>query len=201
MGLIALLKSFTRVVRNGAQASDVKIDPSGGANLTVEHFAPPGDDSNPLPNDFVVAVSIPRTGGWAAVGYIDPLNVPKAAPGEKRIYARDPSDGSDIVDLWLKNDGTGILSNANGSVTLSPDGGIKGDNGSGSFELQSGGNFVVNGVIIDANGNITTTGTITGGTIAATSSMTVAGKEMGGHTHAQGNDSNGDTQVNTGGPV
>jgi hypothetical protein len=55
--------------------------------------------------------------------------------------------------------------------------------------------------LTQVNGNLTVTGTITGETIDATSSLTVATKEMSGHTHAQGPDSNGDTEQNTGPPL
>lgn len=64
---------------------------------------------------------------------------------------------------------------------------------------------------VTVNGNITFTGTISGPTgnittinsttIAASTSLTVGGKEMSGHTHSQANDSGGNTEQNTGGPV
>jgi hypothetical protein len=162
-----------------------------------------------------VTVDVPRTGSEAAVGYVDPLNEPKALEGDKRIYARDKGTGAVVVEVWLQNDGTGTMSNDNGSAVLLPDGGtitttpagtfetkadgsIKGTNSSGSFELQAGGDFVVNGVTIDTSGNITSPATISAPTVAAGTSMTAAGKELAGHAHAQGNDSNGDTQQNTG---
>ena len=211
MNVIAKLLSFVRVVRDDANVSDVKIDPGGGANITVEHFAPPGDDSFPLTTDYVLATDVPRTGSKAAAGYIDPVNTPKAVEGDKRVYARDPATGAPVNEVWLKNDGSVLISNDNGNVLLRPDGGsivttpastfdckadgsIKGDNGSGSFELQAGGDFVVNGATIDTSGNITSPQQVTGsvGVIAA-------GKQLAGHTHPQGNDSAGDSQVNTGG--
>ena len=201
MGRLAKLLSFIRVTRNGAKISDVKVDPGGGANVTVEHFAPPGDDSHPLESDYVATMGVHRTGGEVAIGYVDPLNTPKANQGDKRIYARDANTGAVVVEVWLKNDGTAIVSNDDGSVVLNSNGSIKGDNGSGSFELQSGGDFVINGVIIDTNGNITSPATVSAATVAATTALTVAGKEMSGHTHSQGNDSDGDSQVNTDGPV
>lgn len=224
MSKIAKLLSFTRVTRNGAKITDVKIDPGGGPNVTAEDFRPAGDDAYPLTTDYALASSTPRSGGEAIVGYVDPINEPKAQPGDKRIYARDANSGADVNEVWLKNDGSVLLSNANGSVLLRPDGGtitttpnstfdvaadgsIKGDNGSGSFELQAGGDFVVNGATIDISGNITSPATITATTsvvaptMTAASSLTVGGKEMSGHTHSQGTDSGGDTQVNTGGPA
>lgn len=184
MGRIAKLLSFVRVTRNDAKISDVKVDPGGGPNITAEHFASSGDDAHPLPDDYVIINDLAGTGRKASVGYLDPVNTPKALPGDKRIYARDGDTGAVVVEIWLKNDGTAIVSNDNGSVMLRPDGGsiittpestldakadgsIKGANGSGSFELEAGGDFVVNGVTIDTNGNIVTAGTINADDVTA----------------------------------
>jgi len=227
MNYIAKLLSFVRVVKNGANVSDVTIDTGGGNNNTAEHFAPPGDDSFPLKTDYALAASIPRGAGKVVTGYIDPINTPVAQEGDKRVYARNPADGSPVNQVWLKNDGSVLISNDNGSVLLRADGGsivttpnstldakadgsIKGANGSGSFELKTSGDMDINGCVIDATGNINCPGTIvattsvSAPTIAATGaggSLTVAGKEMKGHTHTQGNDSAGNTEQNTGGPV
>ena len=201
MGRIALVKSFLRVIRRGANVSDVKLDPGGGPNITSEHFASAGDDSYPLPTDYAVTNDIPQTGGEVVVGYVDPLNTPKAESGDKRIYARD-SSGTVIVEVWLKNDGTAIVSNDNGSVKLRPDGGtvtttplstfdaaadgsIEGVNGSGSFELQAGGDFVVNGVTIDTSGNITSPATIAAAVVSAPSIL-ANGKDVADHNHPAG---------------
>lgn len=183
MGRIAKLLSFIRTVKNGAKVSDVKVDPGGGANITAEHFAPPGDDSHPLPGDYVALNNDSGSGRESAIGYVDPLNEPKALPGDKRIYARD-EDGVLIVEIWLKNTGEATIFNANGSVTLRPDGGaitttplsvfdadadgsIAGTNGNGSFELQAAGDFLVNGVTIDTNGNISTAGKLNADDVTA----------------------------------
>lgn len=184
MGRITRLLSFVRTVANGAQVSDVKVDPGGGANITAQHFSAPGDDAHPLATDYAATIDVQRTGSEAAVGYVDPLNEPKAQAGDKRIYARDASTGAVIVEVWLQNNGTGTLSNDNGSVVLLPDGGsvvttpsgtfevkadgsIMGVNGSGSFELQAGGDFLVNGVTIDTNGNISTPGKLNADDVTA----------------------------------
>ena len=183
MGRIAKLLSFVRVTRNDAKVSDVKADPGGGSNITAENFAPAGDDSNPLPGDYVALNTRDGTGREDVIGYSDPLNEPKALPGDKRIYARD-EDGVVIAEIWLKNTGEATVSNENGSITLRPDGGaitttpgstfdakadgsIKGDNGSGSFELKAGGDFLVNGVNIDPSGNITTPGSLNADTVTS----------------------------------
>ena len=158
MGRIATILSFSRVERNSAKISDVKINPGGDSNITVEHFAPIGDDSFPLTTDYVVTNDIPRTGGEVATGYVDPKNTPKAVAGDKRIYARDANTGVAVIEIWLKNDGSGILSNANGSL-----------------ELQANGDILINGVKIDAAGAVT-----------IPSSLDLNGKELDGHDHAAG---------------
>lgn len=171
MGVIGKILSFVRVSRNGANVSDVKLDPGGGPVVTAEHFSTPGDDSHPLPGDYVRAATVPQSGRFASTGYVDPGNQQKAQPGEKRIYARD-DNGAQVVEVWLKNDGTTTISNSNGSVTLSPDGSILGQNSNGSFELQAAGDFVVNGVTIAADGSVD-----------IPASLTLAGKELAGHDH------------------
>lgn len=171
MGRIGKLLSFVRAVRNGAQVNDVKLDPGGGPLITAEHFSSPGDDSHPLPGDYVRVGDVPQSGREAVTGYVDPANAHKAQPGEKRLYARD-EDGAEVAEVWLKNDGTVTVVNANGSVTLSQDGSILGQNAAGSFELQASGDFVVNGVTIAADGAVT-----------IPASLTLAGKEIAGHDH------------------
>jgi hypothetical protein len=214
MGRIAKLLSFVREVRNGAKVSDSKVDPGGGANITAQHFAAAGDDSHPMPGDYVALNTDSGSGRESAVGYLDPLNAPKALTGDRRIYARSAS-GALVVEVWLKNTGEATILNANGSVTLRQDGGtitttpgstfdakadgsIKGDNGSGSFELEAGGDFLVNGVIIDTSGNITSPATITAPNVAGASSVTAAGKELLNHRHSQPDDSGGNTESDTG---
>ena len=184
MGLIAKVLSFVRTTAGTAKVSDVKSNSGGDVISTAQHFSSAGDDSHPLADDYVLNIPVQRTGSKVAVGYLDPKNEPKAQAGEKRIYARKADTGEVIVELWLKNDGAATLSNSNGSTTLNSDGGsitttpqstfetkadgsIKGDNGSGSFELKTDGNFLVNGVTIDPSGNISTAGKINADDITA----------------------------------
>ena len=201
MGWVGRVLSFIRVERNTAKISDVQIDTGGGPNVTAEHFAPAGDDAFPLKTDYAVSQSVQQTGRKAVVGYVDPLNTPKALEGEKRIYGRDKDTGAVVVEVWLKNDGEAVISNDNGSVVLRPDGGIiattpestfdaaadgsiTGQNSSGVFKLETGGDFVVNGVTIAANGDVT-----------IPSSLVLAGKEIAGHVHLAGTPP-GDTGAN-----
>lgn len=122
MGRIGKLLSFVRTIRNGANVSDVKIDPGGGPNITAQHFADPGDDSFPLTTDYPISVDVAGSGRESIVGYVDPLNTPVAQPGDKRIYARDANSGAIVVEVWLKNDGTATIFNDNGIFILQPDG-------------------------------------------------------------------------------
>lgn len=169
---IVKLLSFTHSMRNNAKVSIVKIDLGGGNTKTAEHFAPVGDDSYPLTTDYPVVAPTQGTGRHAVVGYVDPINEPKAQQGDKRVYARDFDTGAVVVDVWLKNDGSAITENENGKSELLPDGSIKGSNGSGSFELQASGDFVVNGVTIKPNGQV-----------IIPKSLLLADKEINGHKH------------------
>ncbi len=176
MGRLAKLLSFTRVVRNDANFTEVKIDPDGGSNITAEHFSAPGDDSYPLITDIVITSQNKRTGGESVIGYIDVKNAGVAAEGDKRIYARD-SSGAVVCDIWLKNSGI-IDVTTNGDVNVSA---------GGAVNIVSSGDTNINGVIIDTNGNM-----------IVPDSLKVAGAEVKQHTHTQGPDSAGDAQVPTG---
>lgn len=185
-GVIGRVLSFLRAVRGSANVTDVKVELGGGPVRTGEHFAPPGDDSHPLPADYAYLGDTPQAGRVAALGYIDPANPPAAQPGEKRLYARN-QDGDVQAVVWLKSTGEGELSNSNGGVTLEPDGSILGQNGSGSFSLQANGDFVVNGVTIRSDGSVD-----------IPQSLTLDGREISNHSHAQGPDSAGNSEVPTG---
>lgn len=143
-GLIAKLMSFRRSDNNGAKVSLCEVDPGGGAIKTTEHFASIGDDSQPLRGDYAVAVAVRREGGFVTVGYLDPKNQQKALPGDTRHYARNAS-GDQVCEVWLHNDGRVEMVNANGFL-----------------RLNTNGDVVIGAVTIKQNGDITTTGTITG---------------------------------------
>ena len=167
MGLRARLLSFARVIRNSANISDVKVDTGGGVNVTAEHFASAGDDSFPLTTDYAYVSPVPTSGGFVVVGYIDPKSEPKAQAGDKRIYARK-SDGALAVEVWLKNDGSVVIANDNGS-----------------FEMEAGGDVIINGAKITTDGDV----------------ITASGVSLDNHPHAQGVDSANDTQVPTNAPT
>ncbi len=64
------------------------------------------------------------------------------------------ADGSQY--LWLKNDNSVSMGNANGTMTINADGSQSLLNASGSIQLLANGNAVINGVIITPTGQITT---------------------------------------------
>ncbi len=167
-GRVAKILSFIRALRNGANVTDVKTDTGGGVNITAEHFADAGDDAFPLETDYALTVGVNGSGKEAVVGYLDPVNTPKAAAGEKRIYARDADSGEVVVEVWLKSDSSAIISNANGVFTLQADGEVN-----------------ANGARITPDGDV----------------ITASGVSLDNHPHAQGNDSNGDTEVDTDAPT
>ena len=186
MGRIAFVQAAEHLVTGTAKNTTVTIDPGGGSSVTASQFSALGDDSLPLITDNAITVSTAGEGTVAIVGYLDPINTRKTAPGERRIYARDASTGISIGELFLKNDGTIVIANENGKIELQPDGGIIlendsgsyglqadgshiGENNNGSYVLQADGKFVVNGTAINTNGDIvgagglSTVGDITGG--------------------------------------
>jgi hypothetical protein len=209
VGLIAKVLSYTRVAdRFGAKLSDVKYDPGGGANETGEHFQAANQDAVPLLGDYLLTVSVQRTGGEVVVGFIDPKQEQTAKQGEYRAYARN-DDGAQVVQAHLKKDGTAVIDNENGLVALKPNGeieirndtathiihpsgAIRGSNPSGFFELQDDGTVNINGATIDPAGNINTPtdvtsgGTVSAPTVVGSSNVTAAGKELAGHDHPAG---------------
>lgn len=140
MGRIVVIKNFARAIReNGSHVSDVIVDPGGGANITVQHYADPGDDSYPMLTDLGVIIDTPGKGRAKIVGYLDPINTPKTISGEKRIYSRD-SNGVSIAEVWLKSDGSIVGSNLNGN-----------------FELKADGSFFISGDVV-ISGNLSVAG-------------------------------------------
>lgn len=174
MGLIAKLLQFTR---RGA-ADEAQSDAGGGNTLTATSFSNANSDSHPLPDDYVALVPIPQSGRVMAVGYHDAANERTAAAGENVQYSRNEA-GEIVARTHWKNDGSVVTYNAEASVELLADGTVKGDNAAGSFELQAGGNFIVNGVTIDTDGNITTPGNVEAAEVKATDNDVT----LGTHNH------------------
>ena len=197
MGFLARLLAFDYVDRDGAKSTDAKVDLGGSVVGTMQHVGASGDDSAPLIGDYAAVVSVSHAGGGVVVGYCDPDIAQIAAPGEKRIYSRDPGTGEITAEIWLQADGTIAALNGEGAATVHPDGHISiannsvaidlsadGEvsigNNSGSVVLNSDGSVSINGATIDASGNISAP------TLTADTSVKAAGLELAGHIHAAG---------------
>jgi hypothetical protein len=125
MGIVGRVLSFFRVTRGSAFLSEVKSALSGSNhNRTVAHFSAPNEDSAPLPGDFELVIKQRGTGRYAVVGYADTVNAKKSEGGEKRLFSRN-AGGTEVAELWLKNDGSIRLSNAFGYFELKPDGSVE----------------------------------------------------------------------------
>lgn len=160
MGFRADVKEFTRSTVEGAHAPEAKCDRGDGDGVTAYHFAPPGDDSQPLAGDDAFLSEDEGSGNVQALGYVDPTTEPKAGPGEKRIYARS-EPGTVACEVWLKADGTITVTNGTATFELAPDGIATLSNENGSIELAAdGAASVSNGqgsIDLDAAGNVTVT--------------------------------------------
>lgn len=160
MGRIAIVIATERVVDEGAHALDVVCDPNGGNLVTASHFSACGEDAPPLNGDTAALEDSTGAGAEQVAGYIDTRNAGVAAPGEKRIYARDAA-GSIVAEIHLKGSGSIRIENSAG----------------GFLEIGDSGTVTINGVTIDSTGNIVAPGEVTAMAIAAPIALSK-------HTHA-----------------
>lgn len=137
MGFVAEVVEFLRSLVNGAQVPEVKVD-RGVDPMTCHHYAPPGDDSRPLPGDDAFLVASEGAGAALAVGYQDPASAPVAGAGEKRIYSRS-GPGVMACEVWLRADGTLRIRNLLGSIELAPSGAINASNAVGGVAVSAAG--------------------------------------------------------------
>lgn len=142
MGWLRRVLGYERTERRGAKVANVESDAGGGDVLTAEHYQPSGDDAQPLPKDFAVAVPSAGSGREVVVAFLDPANAGDAGPGERRIYARD-SEGVPVCEVWLKSTGEVLVSNDNGSATLRPDGGTIVETPESTLDVAADGSVTV----------------------------------------------------------
>ncbi len=144
---VGLVIDFFRRIVGGGNAGQVVLDRGASDNITCDAFSAPCVDAVPADGDYAITM---RAHGRAVVtGYADVKNAGISKKGEFRAYARD-ANGTPVVEIHLKQDGTGILKNQNGQI-----------------EIQQNGTVVINGVIFDTSGNITTTGIVTANDITS----------------------------------
>lgn len=155
MGLIARIKELLRVVRDGESFDEFTSDNGSKGPETSQAFGASGMDAHPLPDDAVVEVEC--SGITCAVAYAQTAHANETEQGEIQVYARS-SDGARKVRFHFYADGRAKLWND-----------------AGAFELEAGGDVVINGVRIT-----------TAGAVQAPGEGTFNGVAVSVHTHGPG---------------
>lgn len=186
MGFLATVVEFLRSTVEGVPTPEAKVDRGGNDLVTGYHFAPAGDDAQPLPGDVAYLGGDLGAGNAQILGYQDPQNAGVAGPGERRLYAR-AADGTIKAQVWLKADGSILLANDAGSMTVAADGAISLAAGGATGELAADGAISLSngsgGLAVDAAGNVVATtplGTFGAGTHMHTSPFGPTGPPIPG---------------------
>jgi hypothetical protein len=176
-----------RKTEDGVTLTEVRVDMGGGDVVTADHVSDPGDDSHPIPGiDGATVADSPGKGNKQTSGYIDPINAPQTAPGEKRIYGRDPTSGLAVNEFWLKADGSIEITSLNGAaITVTSTGPVIVD--SPDVRLGLGGRRIalvgdiVQGTVHGSNGSgpIVTSAPIPGGGAAFSAKIVGPGSDVG----------------------
>jgi hypothetical protein len=106
----------------------VKVDLGSGQVVTAQWSTLPGDDTRPIVNDSVYLGALPGSGRWVVLGGIDPKDTRDAGAGERRMYARD-SGGDLVAAVWVKSDGSVIITTGAGDHEFNADGSVDFANG------------------------------------------------------------------------
>jgi len=169
LGRIGKVLSTERITRGDAAVPlvSIKLD-FGGVIMTADQFQPAGQDSPPLPGDFVAVPDSPRVGGGVAVACADPATKPGDAvvpkPGEWVAYSRDSSPVY-RAEIALLADGTVLIRNRNNGCTivmheagdmslLSPGCTVKLDNGQIDITCNGDANITATNANINAKCNL-----------------------------------------------
>ena len=128
MGRLALVIDFDRTTEHDENIPIVKIDLGGGEGLTSQMCLNPGIDAVPCDGDYAATSSTVGDNGEVVIGFTDSDNTPKAKKGEIRAYARD-TNGVQVVEIYLKNDGSLRIENDKGSIELKANGEMIVNNG------------------------------------------------------------------------
>lgn len=183
MGLIGRVLNWVTASGRSVPGRQVLVALGARERLTADVYPPLNTDVQGLPGDLPYCASGTGTGRRVALGWLEQVAQQFAEPGELRTYGRN-DEGVTVCEVWLKNDGTLLLNNSMCSFELTPNGTITGSNNAGSFTLQTNGDLNANGARMTVDGDV----------------VTSDGKSLRNHTHTQGNDSAGNTQVPTNPP-
>jgi len=117
MGIIAKVISSEIVDREGEKTINLTVDMGGGDTDNVEFFCPPGLDSCPMQDDYVLIL------GESATGCIDNASNEKT-DGSTRLYARN-SQKRVVGEVMISPDGKIEIKNSKSSISLDSAGKIK----------------------------------------------------------------------------
>ena len=150
---------------------------------TVEHLTQSGEDTSPPDNAQVIIINIGEA--WQIAISADDQIEPSVLPGEKKIYSTDQAGITEKAKIHLKQDGEIEVDNGAINIVFSPNGNMTvTSSGEALFDfsdkitLKSADSVTIDAPTLDHNG-------------------TNIGED---HRHSQENDSDGDTEVDTGGP-
>lgn len=101
---------------------EIQADLGGGEIVVAEHYGP---DAPPLPGDLAVIVPLGESGRSVGAVAYDDESSRAAAPGEYRIYARNPAKEVTAV-VYLRADGSVEITQplGVGAITIDPMGAI-----------------------------------------------------------------------------
>lgn len=209
MGRIGrVIKSFIdKLSGSGTNAQFSSVEEFSGDQRTAQVFGPCNEDFAPPENCKTLDVQLGRDRGFlVSAAYHNQLIEPVAVHGERRLYSTNQAGDTVMSEVFLKQDGTILVKNAEVTITASPSG-LLTIVTSGNSEITSAKTIINNDVEIIGNVDITGNVGIVGGTnmtgsIGMTGTITGAavfnGAASNTHIHPQGNDSYGNTEQDTG---
>lgn len=206
MGRIGkVVKSFiAKLSGSSTDAQFSSVEEFAGDQRTVQIFGPCNEDFAPPENAKTLNIPLGRGRGFLiSAAYHNQNIAPVAIHGERRIYSTNQAGDTVKSEIFLKQDGTILIDNGNVTITASPSGLLEIVT-TGNTEITSAKTIINNDV--DIIGSLDVSVKIDCPDINATDggvggSLSVRGKEMHDHRHSQSADSDGDTEVNTDGPV
>lgn len=178
-----VIKSFiAKLSGSGTNAQFSSVEEFAGDQRTVQIFGPCNEDFAPPENCKTFNIPLGRGRGFLiSAAYHNQNITPVAVHGERRMYSTDQAGTVVMAEVFLKQDGTILIKNATITITVNP---------SGLLEIKTTGNTEITSAKTIFNNDVEITGDLLVGLI-----------DFLTHAHAQGNDSDGDTEVDTGAPI
>lgn len=128
MGRVGNILDIEQNSTDGTHTTDIKIDVGGGEVIRAPQAAPAGIDCTPLTTDKAITSSAPGDSGQNVVGYVDPKN-PSKSDGVY-LYSRS-ADGSPVADVWLKSDGSVVVTTSGATIEATAAGAVTVEGASG----------------------------------------------------------------------